>query len=234
MAIVLVIERDDEARVALANALRRVGHSALVASTARAGVQMAQAGGADAIILDWSLPDLAGEPVVAALRAAPMSAAVPILIVSGLASEPDRVRGLEAGAEDYVIKPYSTRELLLRLQVALRRRAELGPPGRIVRAALEIDAHQQRATLGGILLPLTPIEFRLLTALAARPDRVLTRQALLAEVWGVQPDLETRTVDTHIRRLREKLGPRAALVETVRGVGYRLRDLDGRPARSAS
>jgi two-component system phosphate regulon response regulator PhoB len=229
MANVLVIEDDDDIRLLVATALKHEGHGALVAANARAGLQIARTAAVDLVILDLVLPDLAGASVLEQLASDVRTQRLPIIILTARADERDRVHGLELGADDYITKPFSVRELVLRVNVALRRRGGDEPRGVVLHDVLRIDCEGHRVFLDGKELDLTPTEFRLLAKLAGRPDHVQTRQSLLAAVWGVQPDLETRTVDTHIRRLREKLGCAADLIETVRGVGYRFRKLPCTP-----
>ena len=226
MATVLVIEDDADIRVLLATALRSAGHTALVSANGRAGLEMIRRGGVELIILDMILPDMGGDLVVETLKSDAATRSIPVIILSGRAGEADRVEGLELGADDYVTKPFSVKELILRMKVALRRSEAPAQPGLLTFDSLRIETDTHRAFLDGVQLALTPIEFRLLTTLASRPERVQSRQSLLADVWGMQPDLETRTVDAHIRRLREKLGYAAEFVETVRGIGYRFRDPD--------
>ncbi len=222
MGTVLVVEDDADIRVMVANALRAAGHTALVSSTGRTGVELARRSAPDVVILDWILPDLGGAAVIEALRSDASTQKIPVIILSARAGESDRIRGLELGAEDYVTKPFSPRELVLRANIAMRR-ASPSVNEDLAKAGLEIDAAKRQVFVDGEEVALTPTEFRLLAVLAGAPDRVQSRQALLAEVWGMQPDLETRTVDTHIKRLRVKLGCAARFIETVRGIGYRFK-----------
>jgi two-component system phosphate regulon response regulator PhoB len=136
--------------------------------------------------------------------------------------EADRVQGFEVGVDDYVTKPFSPRELVLRIKAVLRRSGGGEPGERVVQGPLTLDLGAHRAYVDGAEVELTALEFRLLHQLMSRPGRVQTREQLLADVWGITSPLETRTVDTHVMRLREKLGSGRELVETVRGVGYRM------------
>ena len=225
MASVLVVEDDADIRVLLANALKHAGHSALAASTARAGLDMARDTRPDLILLDLILPDLGGTCVVEALKSDARTRDVPIIILTARGAEADRISGLESGADDYVTKPFSLRELMLRVNVALRRAVQPAPRlDTLEYERLRIETHSHRVFVADAEIALTPTEFRLLATLAGRPGRVQSRQTLLADVWGMQPNLETRTVDTHIKRLREKLGETVDYIETVRGVGYRFRE----------
>jgi len=178
----------------------------------------------DLIVLDVMMPELSGIQICRMLRASASLKKVPVLFLTAKAEEADRVQGLEAGADDYVSKPFSTKELVLRVQSILRRSRE----GRQAEArvlevgglALDLGRHELR--LHGELVALTATEFRLLHLLMSRRGRVQSREHLLLNVWNYETEIETRTVDTHVRRLREKLGSEADWVETVRGVGYRF------------
>lgn len=177
----------------------------------------------DLLILDLMLPDVSGEDVCRAVRADPRFAQLPIIMLTAKAEEVDRVVGFELGADDYVTKPFSPRELVLRVRAVLRRRGEaraVGAP--LERGPLRLDPERHRCTVDDRELDLTAKEFQLLEALMRRPGRVMTREKLLDEVWGSDIAVTTRTIDTHLKRLREKLGVAADLIETVRGVGYRF------------
>ncbi len=176
------------------------------------------------ILLDLMLPGLSGVEVCRRLRASPQTATIPVLMLTARAEEADRVQGFQAGSDDYVTKPFSVRELLLRVRAILRR-----SPGVAVEQDwllefddLRIDPAAHRVWVLDEELTLTATEFRLLVALAENAGTVLTRGRLLQDVWEAPPNLNTRTVDTHVKRLREKLGPLADTIETVRGVGYRF------------
>ena len=235
VATVLVIEDDPDVRVMLATALHNAGHTTLSAGRGRSGLEVARSGGIDLVILDRVLPDIAGDAVLESLKDDPFTASIPVIMLSGRVKEADRVSALEGGADDYVTKPFSLRELILRSGIALRRsRAATSGCTTLECETLRVETDTHKVFLSGQPVTLTPIEFRLLAILAGRRGRVQSRQSLLADVWGMQAELETRTVDTHIRRLREKLGAHSQLIETVRGVGYRLRDGAGQPASSPS
>jgi DNA-binding response OmpR family regulator len=225
MATVLVIESDDEFRVALASALRADAYTALVAANGQSGLAMVKRGGVDLIIMDISLPDLDGEKLLQDFCANPLSKHMPVLVVSEKCSQKERIRGLELGASDYIGKPVSRKEIVLRANIAIRRGRAIAKKLDVIRYdRLLIESIQRRVVVDQEELTLTPIEFKLLTVLADRPNQVQSRQSLLAEVWGMQSYLETRTVDAHIKRLREKLGGAAEYIRTVRGVGYRFSD----------
>jgi len=180
----------------------------------------------DLVVLDVMMPELSGIQICRMLRASASLKAVPVLFLTAKAEEADRVQGLEAGADDYVSKPFSTKELVLRVQSILRRSREgRQAEAKVLEAgglALDLTRHELR--LHGELVELTATEFRLLHLLMSRRGRVQSREHLLLNVWNYETEIETRTVDTHVRRLREKLGSEADWVETVRGVGYRFSD----------
>lgn len=228
MARVLVIEDDADVRVMLANALRLAGHGAVIASSGRSGLELTRSAGPELVLLDLQLPDMPGLGVLSALKTDLRTERIPVIILSARTAESDRVTGFELGAEDFVTKPFSVRELMLRAAVALRRAsATVQPPlpETVACGPIQIETAGHRAFVDGRPVPLTPIEFRLLRVLTERADRVQSREVLLADVWGMVAELETRTVDAHIKRLREKLGEAGNLVETVRGVGYRFRKM---------
>jgi two-component system phosphate regulon response regulator PhoB len=170
------------------------------------------------------LPDLSGTEICRQVKADARTRHVPVVMLTAKGAEVDRVVGFEIGADDYVTKPFSVRELVLRLKAVLRRAA----PGRSVErppeavGPIRVDVDSHRAFVDGAEIQLTPLEFRLLTTLMARLGRVQSREQLLEDVWQMSSEVETRTVDTHVKRLREKLGSGRDLLETVRGVGYRL------------
>ncbi len=181
----------------------------------------------DVVILDLMLPGLDGLQVCRRLREDPATARLPIIMLTAKAEEVDRILGLELGADDYVVKPFSPRELMARVRAVLRRTREPdGPPVKRI-GALELDEGRHRVTVAGSPVELTAKEFALLRALVRANGRVLSREQLLNTAWGYAQaaEIESRTVDVHVRRLREKLGPEARRVVTVKGVGYRV-DVD--------
>jgi two-component system phosphate regulon response regulator PhoB len=225
MAHVLIVEDEHDLSTLLDFNLRSAGFSTSVAPTGAAALQSARERRPELVLLDLMLPDLPGTEVCRELRAAPETRDVLIVMLTARGEEEHRVRGFELGADDYVTKPFSVRELVLRLQAILRR-APPGTPGAepLTLGALALDVESHRFYVEGREVTLTALEFRLLEHLLQRLGRVQTREALLEEVWGLSSSLETRTIDTHVMRLRDKLGPARALLETVRGVGYRLVD----------
>jgi two-component system phosphate regulon response regulator PhoB len=225
MGRILLIEDERDLQQVVAYNLRQAGHEVLATVAGEEGLRLARAARPDLVILDLMLPDLPGTEVCRALKADPELRAVPVLILTARGEEIDRVVGFELGAEDYVVKPFSVRELILRIQAILRRsqgRTEAAP--RVVFGCLEVDREARRVWVAGAEVVLTALEFNLLLTLHDRRNRVQTRAMLLEEVWGISADVTTRTVDTHVKRLREKLGAAAAYIETVRGVGYRFVD----------
>lgn len=235
MARILVIEDEPDLQQILAYNLRQQGHEVLQALNGSDGLRLARSGKPDLLLLDLMLPDLAGTEVCKTLKGDEATRHIPVLMLTAKGEEIDRVLGFELGAEDYVVKPFSVRELLLRIQAVLRRSAaSLVPaaPEAIIRfGLLRIDPAAYRLWVAEREVQLTSIEFRLLLHLLDRKNRVQTRSMLLEDVWGLQADTETRTVDTHVKRLREKLGAAEAYIQTVRGVGYRFVERpDGSPA----
>jgi len=186
-------------------------------------LKRARAHAPDLIVLDVMLPEVDGLEVCKQLRREPATAAVPILMLTAKAAEIDRVLGLELGADDYVTKPFSPRELVLRVKGLLRRGRATEPPAEHIRiGSLALDLPRHQVTVKSKPIELTATEFKLLTVLAQRRGRVQSRDALLRDVWEYDATIDTRTVDTHMKRLREKLGAAADYLETVRGVGYRF------------
>jgi DNA-binding response OmpR family regulator len=219
---VLVIEDDADIAEAITYQLEKVGLQVRVARTGEEGLDAARRG-ADLVLLDLNLPGMDGLEVCRLIRRQSATARVPILIVSARAEEVDRVLGLEMGADDYIVKPFSLKELAARCRAALRRAETDGE-----RAAgyhdedfeVEFDAFLLRHR--GVEVRLTHKEFELFRCLVERPGRVLTRERLMERIWGYESDVDTRSIDAHIRRLRQKLGPARRHVETVVGVGYRF------------
>lgn len=177
----------------------------------------------DLIILDVMMPDLTGIQLLRMIRGDALLQDTPVMFLTAKGETEDRLKGLEGGADDYMAKPFDPRELVLRAQALLRRAksAAAKPDARIAAGSVVIDLDRHEVTAGGKRVELTATEFKLLRTLVERKGRVQTRDRLLEDVWNYAPDLETRTVDTHMRRLREKLGRAGEVIETIRGVGYR-------------
>ena len=176
----------------------------------------------DVILLDWMLPGESGLTLARRWRAATRTKAVPILMLTARGDEADRVAGLDAGVDDYIVKPFSPRELLARIRAVLRRRVPESAGGLVKVAELQLDADTYRVSWQDKPLKVGPTEFKLLQYLMRHPERVHTRGMLLDKIWGDHVYIEERTVDVHVKRLRESLGEAGSMVETVRGAGYRL------------
>lgn len=176
----------------------------------------------DAILLDWMLPGQSGVALARKWRADPRTKTIPILMLTARGDEPDKVAGLDAGADDYITKPFSTQELLARIRAVLRRRAPEQVSDSVTIGELVLDGATYRVTWQGQLLKVGPTEFKLLHYLMKHAERVHSRSQLLDKVWGDHVFIEERTVDVHVKRLREALGAAAVMLETVRGAGYRI------------
>jgi two-component system phosphate regulon response regulator PhoB len=220
----LVVEDETDLVRTLEYNFRQAGFEVFTATSGRDGLRIAAAKTPDLVLLDLMLPDLQGVEVCRLLKADPKTRATPVIMLTARGEEVDRVVGFEIGADDYVTKPFSVRELVLRVRAVLRRgEPSSGRPPEIVKLGqLTIDSEAHRVHVEGREVLLTALEFRLLRTLVQRRDRVQTRETLLNDVWGLNLNVETRTIDTHIKRLREKLGKAGSLIETVRGVGYRF------------
>ncbi len=222
MARVLVVEDEQDLADLLAYNLGAEGHYVTVVRTGAAALSRLRAEPPQLVLLDLMLPDISGAEVARMIRSEPSTRRVPIIIVTARGEEVDRVRGLELGADDYVVKPFSVKELLLRVKAVLRRIEEAPGPARLQAGPIELDGDRHEVKVKGTLVVLTALEFKLLRAFLERPGRVQSRETLLSDVWGIDADVTIRTVDTHIKRLREKLGAAGDVLETVRGVGYKL------------
>ncbi|HUG03507.1 MAG TPA: phosphate regulon transcriptional regulator PhoB [Steroidobacteraceae bacterium] len=226
---ILVTEDEQPIRDLIAFGLRRAGFQVALADTA----QSARASIADRrpnlILLDWMLPDTSGLELARQLRRDPETRDIPIIFLTARADESEKVTGLEGGADDYLTKPFSARELTARIQAVLRRSAPAGSEERISVDGLTLDQAGHRVLAGGHAVSVGPTEYRLLAFLMTHPDRVYSRSQLLDRVWGGNVYVEERTVDVHIRRLRKALEPSGCdrLVQTVRGAGYRFSAQDG-------
>ncbi len=184
----------------------------------------------DVILLDWMLPGQSGLALARKWRSQERTRSIPILMLTARGDEPDKVAGLDAGADDYITKPFSTQELLARIRAVLRRRAPEQGAEVVIAGELTLDAATHRVSWRGQPLKVGPTEFKLLLYLMTYPERVHSRQQLLDKVWGDHVFIEERTVDVHVKRLRESLGAAASMLETVRGAGYRLAALATTPA----
>lgn len=223
MERVLIVDDDPDILRLVSYNLGQAGFEIVTASTGRKALDIAQKQPPDLIILDVMLPDVDGMEVCRTLRQQSPSRRIPIIMLTARGEEIDRVVGFELGADDYVAKPFSPRELVLRVKSILRRSG--GERADVVRAGkIDIFPERRQCLVGGTLVGLTAKEFDLLYELIKARGNVLTRDVLMDRVWGYHGDATSRTLDTHVRRLREKLGEAGSGVETVRGVGYRISD----------
>ena len=221
---VLLVEDEPAQREALAYNLRAEGFALLLAETGAEAELIIAETPPDIILLDWMLPELSGIELCRRLKMRPETRAIPVVMISARGEEVDRVRGLETGADDYVVKPYSMVELMARVRVQLRRVRPASAGMVLEHGDLRLDGETHRVHRAGVELHLGPTEFRLLATLMERPGRVFTREALLDRVWGRDIYVETRTVDVHVGRLRKALSEAGAgdPIRTVRGSGYAL------------
>ncbi len=220
---ILVVDDEPEAVELVEFNLKQAGYSVFTAADGADALNKARAATPDLIVLDLMLPEISGLEVCKMLRRDGATAAVPIVMLTAKAAEIDRVLGLELGADDYITKPFSPRELILRIQKLLQRGQNLEETQETLRfGELLIDGPRHIVSWRGKSVDLTATEFKLLTVLAQRRGRVQSREQLLRDVWEYNNLVDTRTVDTHMRRLREKLGIAAKFLDTVRGVGYRF------------
>ncbi len=224
---ILIVDDEDDLRKLVDFNLRGAGFQTLLAANGEEALRLAKQR-PDLVVLDLMLPDIQGTEVCRILKQSDDTRHIPVLILSARGDEIDRVVGFEIGAEDYVVKPFSVRELVLRVKALLKRTvkkaaaATAAPSNELLFGLLRIDQTRHRVWLDDEELILTALEFKLLATFVQRKGRVQTRERLLDDVWGVDIGVTTRTVDTHVKRLREKLGSSAGYVETVRGVGYRF------------
>lgn len=220
---VLVVEDDPAIQELLRFTLRKSGFAVTIAASAEEAMASLNGTLPDVVLIDWMLPKTSGIMLARQLRQNPRTASLPIIMVTARGAESDRVEGLETGADDYLVKPFSPRELVARIQALLRRRAPHVSEAVLEAGPLRLDPITYEATLDGRRILLAPTEFKLLRFFIAHPGRVFSRTQVLDQVWGDHVFIEERTVDVHIRRLRQALGPRGEqLIETVRGAGYKL------------
>jgi two-component system phosphate regulon response regulator PhoB len=221
---VLVVDDEPDVTGLVAYHLKAKGYAVETVNDPIRSIGIARSFLPDIVILDVMMPGLSGHQVCRMLRSDPKLKQVPIIFLTAKVEEGDRVQGFEMGGDDYVCKPFSVKELVLRVQSMLRRAPEeaAAETGRLEVGGIVLDVDRHSVTVGGAPVELTAIEFKLLHLLMERRGRVQTRERLLVDVWDYSTEVETRTVDTHVRRLREKLGGEDAWIETVRGVGYRV------------
>ncbi len=220
---VLVVDDEPDLLELVRINLAQAGFEVETAETGEEGLARVRSSRPDLLVLDVMLPDLPGTEVCRRIRAERDLAGLPILMLTARSEEVDRVVGFELGVDAYVTKPFSPRELTLRVKAILRRSGAAPSEGGVLHhGALELDSGRHRCSVDGESVTLTAKEFRLLESLMGAPGRVLSREQLLDRVWGSDITVTTRTIDTHVKRLREKLGRAGDCIETVRGVGYRF------------
>ncbi len=221
---VLIVEDEPDIRELVVHHLKREGYQVSVAASGEEALRQVQASPPDLVLLDLMMPAMNGLEVCRRLRQDPVTASLPIVMLTAKGDEVDRVLGLEIGADDYVVKPFSPKELLARVRAVLRRSLPAPGASPTTLGALTIDPGTHTVSVGDEVLALTPKEFDLLRALVEARGRVLSREFLLDRVWGYSraSEIESRTVDVHVRRLRVKLGPEGRRVLTVKSVGYRM------------
>lgn len=222
MNSILIIEDETDLAELLAFNIEQEGYRPLIAHDGITGLDKASSCAPDLVLLDLMLPGISGIQICKTLKGNDKTAGIPIIILTAKGEEIDRVVGLEIGADDYVVKPFSTRELMLRIKRVLMHTCNVEKSGRISIGPITIDANRHIVAIAGTEIVLTTIEYKLLLNLAARAGKVMSRDLLLKDVWGMAHTADTRTVDTHITRLRTKLGEAGKQVKTVRGFGYRL------------
>jgi two-component system, OmpR family, phosphate regulon response regulator PhoB len=224
MSRILVVEDEMAIAELISINLRHAGHEVTVAATAEQAQLEVDSMLPDLVVLDWMLPGQSGLVLARRWRADPRTRALPIIMLTARGEETDKIAGLDAGADDYLTKPFSTQELMARMRAVLRRKAPEALEEAVEIGALRVDPATRRVEVTGHEIRLGPTEFRLLHFLMTHPERVHSRKQLLDRVWGDHVFIEERTVDVHVKRLRDALAPAqcAAMIETVRGVGYRL------------
>ena len=218
--VVLVIEDEPDVLDLIRLHLRKEGFTVLEASDGLAGLKLAREKLPAAIVLDLMIPEMRGEDVCRQLRAREATAQIPVIMLTAKARHEDRVAGLELGADDYLTKPFSPRELILRLRLLIQKSRTPSPGEQLVIGPFALDRATFEVRLGGRKLDLTALEFKLLVTLMEKRGQVLTRESLLHDVWGYRNMSSSRTVDTHVRRLRAKLRPHQDRLRTVHGEGY--------------
>ena len=223
---VLVVEDEPAQMELLAFNLGKEGYNVLRAETGEDALLLVEEGHPDLVLLDWMLPNISGLEVCRQIKRRKKTAGIPIIMLTARGEEDDKVRGLDLGAEDYMVKPYSVNELMARVRAALRRARPAGGGGILSCGGIEVDLGKHEVRAQGQPIDLGPVEYRLLVNLIEYPGRVWSRQQLLDRVWGTDVFIETRTVDVHVGRLRKKLaaGGLCDPIRTVRGFGYAMND----------
>lgn len=225
---ILIVDDEPDVTELLKYKLEQDGHLCQVVNNPLSFISVAREFNPNLIILDIMMPELNGLQLCKMVRSDPKMNTIPIIFLTARGEVEDRIKGLESGGDDYISKPFNTKELMLRVVNILNRNQSGGPvnnKNRIQIAGVVLDDSLHELTVDGEVVILTATEFRLLKLLMLRKNRVQTRENLLVNVWNYDTDIETRTVDTHVRRVREKLGPYANMIETIRGVGYKAVDI---------
>lgn len=221
---ILVVEDEDAIREMLIMVLEQAGLKVSAAASAEEALGALAENRVDLLVLDWMLPGMSGVELARRLKREPSYKELPIILLTARGEEEDKIRGLEIGADDYVTKPFSPKELVARIKAVMRRSGKLSESGQLTLGDLTLDAEQHRLSIAGKAVDVSPTEFRLMQFFMTNPDKVYSRTHLLDQVWGRSVYIEERTVDVHIRRLRKLLAEfdREDLIQTVRGFGYRL------------
>jgi two-component system phosphate regulon response regulator PhoB len=221
---ILVVEDEDAIREMLVMVLEQSDFQVTAAASAEEALQSLAENRVDLLVLDWMLPGISGVELARRLKREPGFKDLPIILLTARGEEEDKIRGLEIGADDYITKPFSPKELIARIKAVMRRSGKLSESGQLSVGDLTLDAEQHRLTISGKTLDVSPTEFRLMQFFMTHPDKVYSRTHLLDQVWGRSVYIEERTVDVHIRRLRKLLAEfdREDLIQTVRGFGYRF------------
>lgn len=221
---ILVVEDEDAIREMLVMVLEQAGFQVDGVASAEQSWQALAEHRIDLMVLDWMLPGISGVELARRLKKEPGYKDLPIILLTARGEEEDKIRGLEIGADDYMTKPFSPKELIARIKAVMRRSGKLTEAGQLSIGDLTLDAEQHRLSIGGKAVDVSPTEFRLMQFFMANPDKVYSRTHLLDQVWGRSVYIEERTVDVHIRRLRKLLAEfgREDLIQTVRGFGYRF------------
>jgi len=222
---ILIVEDDKHISRLVAYNLEKAGYDCAAVNNGGKALDILAKKRPDMVILDIMLPDMDGFEVCRVIKQDAGLKNIPVIILTAKGEEVDRIVGLELGADDYVVKPFSPRELILRIKAVLKRGRIAESKKEIIKLMdLAVDLPRHKVTVNNREITLTPIEFRLLVTLIERQGRVQSRDTLLSDVWGIESDIYTRTVDTHVKRLREKLGRTGRFIETVRGLGYKFKE----------
>lgn len=223
MPTILLVDDEPDIRETMRFPLEREGFTVLEAGDGREAVKVLEAQGVDLMLLDLMMPHVDGTAVLESVRAHPRTRQLPVIVLTARDAVEDRIRGLELGADDYLPKPFSPREIVLRVRNLLERLQQARLFGELVHGPLRLDFSRMVLEFGGGRIELTSTEYKLIRKLMQHPGEVVGRDTLLSEVWGYRDTTMTRTLDTHVKRLREKLGAAASMIETIRGEGYSLR-----------